>query len=276
MKTIDIEGIPIHYEDTGVGIPLVGIHGWATDHQYISSILEPVFDSRTGWRRIYPDLPGRGRTRGTEDIHSSADILRLLLGFIGAVVGEERFAVAGLSYGGLLARGVVSRMPENITGLLLIVPSLGAAQPPARLPRRVVLKRDETAFQAATPEERAIFENAVVIQDLESLNRLRTRFFPSTDRTDRAFLDRISAGDGSGFRIDDHRGFEGPTLFLLGRQDHVVGYRSTLDLDSHFPAATFAVIDRAGHLLAGVEQVEISRNLISEWVDRVHPSSERR
>jgi pimeloyl-ACP methyl ester carboxylesterase len=33
------------------------LHGWPPDHRYEASCLEPIFERRTGWKRIYPDLP---------------------------------------------------------------------------------------------------------------------------------------------------------------------------------------------------------------------------
>lgn len=268
MKTIQVEGVSIHYEEIGSGAPLVAVHGWATDHRYIRSILEPVFEPGTGWRRIYPDLPGRGLTPATEHFDSSEGILRVLLGFIDTVVGGGRLALAGLSYGGLLVREVLSRKAERIDGLLLIVPTVHGDDSPAPLPSRAVLHREDAAIEQASPQERAVLEDAIVIQDLDSLSRLREQFFPSIEKTDRAFLDRY-AGDRTSSRGVEDQTFAGPALFLLGRQDHVVGYQSALDLGMHFPRATLAVIDGAGHFLAGVEQVGVCRALIAEWVDRV-------
>ena len=37
----------------------------------------------------------------------------------------------------------------------------------------------------------------------------------------------------------------------------------------HFPRATFAVLDRAGHALPH-EQPGLIRALVTEWLDRVH------
>ena len=66
--------------------------------------------------------------------------------------------------------------------------------------------------------------------------------------------------------------FGEPALFLLGRQDHVVGYRDAWKILEHFPRATYAVLDQAGHV-PSVEQVQLERALISEWLDRVEASA---
>jgi pimeloyl-ACP methyl ester carboxylesterase len=66
--------------------------------------------------------------------------------------------------------------------------------------------------------------------------------------------------------------FGKPALFLLGRQYHVVSYRDAWKILEHFPRATYAVLDQAGHVL-GVEQIQLCQALISEWLDRVEASA---
>jgi pimeloyl-ACP methyl ester carboxylesterase len=65
--------------------------------------------------------------------------------------------------------------------------------------------------------------------------------------------------------------FPGPALFVLGRQDSIVGYRSALDLIEDYPRATVAVLDRAGHVLPW-EQPALFGALVSDWLDRLEPS----
>ena len=52
------------YESAGEGRPIILLHGWMLDHLTVMDGLEPAFADRPGWRRIYPDLPGMGRTSG--------------------------------------------------------------------------------------------------------------------------------------------------------------------------------------------------------------------
>lgn len=269
---IEIDRTTLSYHEIGEGRPLLAIHGWTTDHQYIRNILEPTFEKRRGWKRIYVDLPGRGQSPASDRIKSSHDELNLLLKFIQARLNEQRFALVGMSYGGLLARGVLMHRMESIDGLALIVPSIEADRSHRKnLPPRTVLVRDETAIQSLQPGETdGVFENSLVIQDKRALERLREHFFPSVSMTDQAFLERLSENYGFPFDVDELPvPFNRPTLFLLGRQDHVVGYRSAFDLLDRYPRATFAILDRAGHFLGGIEQVALSQILISAWLDRL-------
>ncbi len=63
----DVNGIPVHYAQHGSGMPVLALHGAGVDHREIMAALEPLFANRPGYRRLYPDLPGMGRTPRTRD-----------------------------------------------------------------------------------------------------------------------------------------------------------------------------------------------------------------
>jgi pimeloyl-ACP methyl ester carboxylesterase len=51
--------------------------------------MEPIFENREGWLRIYPDLPGMGRTKGGNWITSTDQMLAVVLEFIEQVIPEQ-------------------------------------------------------------------------------------------------------------------------------------------------------------------------------------------
>ena len=92
--------VPVHYVEQGEGSPVLALHGAGSDHREVMACLDPVLDAVTGYRRIYPDLPGMGRTPAPETIRSADDVLEVLLSFIDGVVGDQPLLVAGHSAGG--------------------------------------------------------------------------------------------------------------------------------------------------------------------------------
>ncbi|MFG3703278.1 alpha/beta fold hydrolase [Micromonospora sp. NPDC047670] len=80
----------------------------------------------------------------------------------------------------------------------------------------------------------------------------------------------MSGGSTRGRRKDPEGGapFARPTLVLTRRQDHATGYLDQFALLPHFPRATFAVLDVAGHNLQ-IEQPGLFDALVGEWLDRV-------
>jgi len=104
---------------------------------------------------------------------------------------------------------------------------------------------------------------------LSRLQALRPLFEDA--KQDNAFQDRLKRTFS--FPVDElSQPFGEPALFLLGRQDHVEGYRNTWKILESFPRATYAVLDEAGHVL-DVEQVQLCQALMSEWLDRVEASA---
>jgi pimeloyl-ACP methyl ester carboxylesterase len=265
-----LENTTVHYALLGEGRPLIVLQGGGGDHRAAAAAIEPLFSHRAGWRRIYPDLPGHGATPGPAWMHNEEQLLEFLLSFIGCVIPNECFALAGFSRGGYYARGVLHRRLAQVAGLLLVAPIIQREE--KDLPQRAVLVRDEAALAELDEWTRSMAEALLVVQDRATLSRLQALRFEGAKQDD-AFQGRLKRNFS--FPVDElPQPFVKPTLFLLGRQDHLEGYRNTWQILENFPRATYAVLDRAGHLLVGVEQVQLCQTLISEWLDRVEESAQ--
>jgi len=266
-----LEDITVHYESFGDGRPIIMLHGWSINHRHMVHEMEPLFRRRQGWKRVYLDLPGHGRTPGEDWITNQDQILGVVLDFIDAVVPGQRFSVAGASAGAYLAQGLAYRRAASIDGLLLTAPLMVADDAKRTLPPRVVLVEDPDLASQATEAEAQLLELCVV-QDRGLLDKL-TAALPSEEESgDQGFQSRIRENpENYAFSFDVDALPEplvAPTLILCGRQDSVVGYRDAWAILEHYPRATFAVLDRSGHLLA-VEQEDLFRALVGEWLDRV-------
>jgi len=119
----ELDRATIDYEEHGEGRPILFLHGWTMNRRLEIADYEPLFASRGGWRRIYPDLPGMGLSVA-HDISCQDDMLAALLGFIDKVLPGERFVLAGTSLGAYLARGIAVRLRQRVDGLLLRVPCI--------------------------------------------------------------------------------------------------------------------------------------------------------
>lgn len=262
------ESLPVHYQERGSGTPILMLHAREADHRQVLADMEPLFADRPGWRRLYPDLPGMGRTPGAEWIAHQDRVLDVVTGFLEAVVPGQRFVVAGTSYGGYLALGLVHRLGAMIDGLALTVPAVERERERRRLPPKQVLVEDAAYRDALTPEESRLAESFVV-QSPEALEALRAYVEPGLEAADRPFLDRLFLSRAFSFDVRElDAAFPAPTLVLAGRQDSLVGYRDAWTILDSFPRATFAVLDRAGHALS-IEQRGLFRSLAGEWLDRV-------
>ncbi|MNB76101.1 haloalkane dehalogenase [compost metagenome] len=263
----------LYYEEKGEGKPIVLIHGYTPDHRLMSGCMEPVFRERTGWRRLYLDLPGMGKTRGYSDIQNSDEMLEAVLDFLDVMLPGESFALAGESYGGYIARGIIAKRPERVDGMALICPMIVPEKRDRTLPPHTIIRQDAGLAERLTPEELADFASMGVVLDPYTWNRYKEEIVPGCLLADEPFLAKIKARYAFSFPVDQEE-FNKPGILLAGKQDAVTGYEDAFGILKMYPRTTFAVLDRAGHNLQ-IEQPRLFEALIMEWLDRVEEEAEQ-
>ncbi len=266
-----IKDLEVYYEVHGEGKPFIMLHGFAPDHRLMKGCFEPIFKQRSGYRRIYLDLPGMGKTKSKAWIKNADVMLDILVDFINEIIGDENFLLAGTSYGGYLARGIIHRMPDKVDGLLLLCPCIVADAKKRNRPLHVALKREAGLLERLDPLEAEDFASMAVVQTETVWVRYRDEILSGVKVKDTPFLNNFQrSGYAFSFDVDAlQKKFEKPSLMLMGRQDATVGYKDAWSILDNYPRATFAVLDWAGHNLQ-LEQEELFCALVNEWLDRVN------
>lgn len=271
---IEVQGIPIAYEARGEGRPILLVHGWSADRDYMLADLEPVFDEHPGWRRIYLDLPGHGSTPAPEWLSTEDQMLSVVRDFIDAVLPDGRFAIAGSSYGGRLTVGLVRLIPDRLAGAGLLVPAIDAADGALEPTDVTVLFEDDSIFEDLEPDEEWM-RDTLVVHERWMVDEIRAHDMPAYRRADYEFLARLEANlHATGAAGRPGPPFAEPSLILAGRQDSTVGYRPAGSLLDEFPRATYAVLDMAGHQLGRIERPAPFRALVGDWLDRMAKARE--
>ncbi len=266
----NMENISINYEVIGSGKPIIMIHGSNVDHRLMSGCMEPLFNNREGYKRIYIDLPGMGKTKGEDWIINSNVMLDVIINFIEKIIPNENFLLAGESYGGYLARAIVHRMENRVDGLLLICPSIIRDLKKRNIPEHIVLKRDDKLILQLEPSDAEGFTSIQVVQSKKIWDRYREEILSGIKLADNNFLRHLEENEDTVSLDTDimKEKFNKPTLILLGRQDSSVGYKDAWNILDNYPRATFSVLDRAGHNLQ-IEQEDLFNSLVNEWIIRV-------
>jgi len=256
-----INEVLIHYVEHGDGVPLVALHGAGVDHREIEAAIEAIAPS-AGYRRIYPDLPGMGRS-STGGLSCNNDVVRLLGEFIDHL-GAGPVMLLGHCYGAYLARGVAAQRPDVVLGLALVCP---VAEHSGQVPDHDVVCHDPDAYAELEPVQRQGFDEYFVVRTPSTARRYRDHVLPGTTLVDEAALGRIFAG----WTVDVGSGtFSAPTLIAAGRRDSTAGYTDATELLEHYPHASLAVIEGAGHALMH-ERPELIAALLGDWLDRARP-----
>jgi pimeloyl-ACP methyl ester carboxylesterase len=267
-----VRDVPVYYEAYGSGLPIILIHGYTPDHCLTKGCMEPLFVQRPGWQRIYLDLPGMGQTPGNEQIKSTDDMLDIMVDFIDAVISEQPFLIAGVSYGGYLSRGVLKRKFHQVAGMALICPVILGDRSQRDLPPRTVIVENAQLLAELAPVDAEAYGSMAVVQDEQNWKRFREELLSGMRIADEAFLQRLSQRYSYSMDVDVlPQPFPKPVAILVGRQDHVTGYRDAWRILENYPRGTFAVLDRAGHN-AHIEQSHLFQALVGEWLDRVRES----
>jgi pimeloyl-ACP methyl ester carboxylesterase len=267
----EINGLSVYYESFGQGRPIVMLHGFYPDHRLMTGCMEPIFTKHSEYQRIYPDLPGMGRTKGAEWISSSDIMLEVVMEFIDRVLPGQNFLLAGESYGGYLARGIVHKWAHRVDGLMLLCPCVIADRAKRNRPPHMVIISDEKLLRTLSPTDAEEFSSMAVMQSEAIWRKYRDNVLSGVRIADDALLSKIqnSAYEFT-FLVDKlAQPFEKPTLMLLGRQDASVGYKDAWSILDNYPRATFAVLDQAGHCLE-IEQEGLFGCLVKEWLDRIN------
>ena len=253
---VDAGGVRFSGVEHGTGRPVLVLHGAGVDHREAEACFEPALEGVPGLRRIYPDLPGTGRTAAPDALRSSDDVLEALLRFGDAVSGGSPYLLAGHSAGAYLAQAMAVRRPQQVAGLALICPLLPGV-------------RD-------VPEHRVVdgppglgdegFRGYFVLHTPGMLERYERFVAPSAALVDVAAQERM----GERWELTPHPGppYAGPALVVAGRLDSTVGFVAAAEFAVTLPHATLAVVDDAGHALPH-EQPALLRALLAEWLTRV-------
>ena len=263
--------ISIHYEVFGEGKPLIILPGWSMNTHRASHRIEPYFQHREGWKRIYIDPPGHGKTSGKDWIINQDKMLEVILDCLDKLTAGKRFCLLGISLGAYLVRGIIRHRAVLADGVAMFVPGIIAEDEKRTVPPYKVLVEEPALREDLTPEEALLFDMSVV-RTGRWLDYLRTiPQVPEQENGDPEFLAKIRdhpAKYAFSFNVDDVvQPFPAPSLIITGRQDAVVGYRDAWNILENYPRATYVVLDRTGHFFeANLDLVHI---LMNEWLDRV-------
>ena len=119
-KTIEIDGVSLHYRDSGEETlkPVIIMHGWGCNVDTVASI-ENIF--RGKMRVLNVDLPGHGQSTEPPSVWGVEDFTAMMEKFI-SKLGLAHPSLVGHSFGGRISLLLSSR---NDVGKMLLVDAAG-------------------------------------------------------------------------------------------------------------------------------------------------------
>lgn len=261
--------------EVGDGYPILLIHGWQMNGKVEELAFEPILAKVSGFRRIYVDLPGMGKTPAN-GVQNMDDIYHRLVQFIDSRLQSSRFLLIGTSLGGYLARAIAQRYGKQVDGLLLRVPLIVPDDRLRDLDTFQPLVANEKLVTTLSAIDRALLGD-ILIQKTDYIKVLKSRFedgwLPAIKVADNDVLGPIRL-DPQRYRLTTalepgNAVFLAPTLVICGRHDEVVGYRDSIRLLELYPRSTYVVLDRGTHGIP-IDESVLFEALVCDWLNRVN------
>lgn len=173
----------------------------------------------------------------------------------------DRFALGGLSLGGIVAMALTRRAPERVAGLCLMATNARAPTPEQRAGWDAALTRldDGAPARALQPLELLLHDRSLDATALQMADETGERRLAAQLRL-------------QGTRVDERPALPAvavPTLVLAGEQDRLCPVERHTEIAELVPDARLQVLPGIGHLLP-VEAQDTVATLLGEWLSEVH------
>ncbi len=264
-----IKGKNLFYEERGVGFPLLFGHSYLWD----GAMWEPQVEVLSAsYRCIVPDLWAHGRSELPPSVPYSVESMAADHWELAVALGLERFAMIGLSVGGMWGLHLALNHPDAVRALVLMDTFVGPE--PADTRARFFQMLDTVEQAGAIPPSliEAIiplfFSPVTMKHNPEMVNRFKERLasIPSERISGLVGIGRGIFGRAS---VLDRLGeIQVPTLVIVGADDLSRPPHEAQQMAEAIPNARLEVIAEAGHI-SNLEQPERVTELIETFLRQV-------
>ncbi len=261
-----VEGVRLHYSDTGNGPAVVLIHGFGSSLEIWHAVTPQLSKNH---RVIAVDLKGFGWSARPEGNYSPDEQAKLVLALM-SKLGVEKADIVGHSWGASVSLALALRAPERVNRIALYGAWVYEEQlPPFFLWARAwgVGEFLFSAFYGERLEEQvahAYFDPGSIPQSrIEAIEKLFAR--PGTKAAAlTAVRDQRYDKVQRRYKTIRH-----PTLLLWGREDQIARIHFGERLRSDLPNAKLNVYPRCGH----IPMLEAAESTTSDLVEFLQPQT---
>lgn len=185
----------------------------------------------------------------------------------------EKFALAGLSLGGIVAMEVVHQAPERVTNLALFNSNPNGPKPEQiEAWEKFIVMIDEGKFSEIT--ERFLLPNLIHKKRLAD-KRLKATICDMAETVGpEAYKRQLKAVASRSDKTDKLKRIQCPTLLLVGREDAVCPVEFHKQMSHLIPNSKLVVVEDCGHL-SSMEQPEVTTLYLRKWLLGNDPSKEQ-
>ena len=269
---VELDGVRVHYREEGDGPAVLLIHGTLGDTTDWDGWVRELSDK---YRVVRLDLPGFGLSgeiaNGNYSIDRTLSVIDALMDHVKA----PQFAIAGISYGGIVAFRYAATRSERTSALVLV--NSAGIQTGKRVPRQ------STKEESSKPARNLFTDPIVLTEDVE---RFYEAYINDPGARDAAFIQRkldflnIEGRDevarkatalyerGDPVRVLSH--VRDPALVLWGLGNKALDTSTAnafIDALTNAPAAELVTFPSGGHYI-NVEKPVATARAAREFLDR--------
>jgi 3-oxoadipate enol-lactonase len=272
MPQANVNGIEIHYRETGEGLPVVFVHGY-TGNSRNWALTVPAL--RQDFRTISVDLRGHGLSGrpGSEDEYAlevmASDVHELL-----KALDVSECVLVGHSMGGMVSQLLVLEHPQVVRALVLV--DTAAEVPKGLLYAERRKQRQRLVEIAAKEGMEAVFEEQERITPLHPALAANPQFievwreqFLMTSRE--AYIACANAMSSRRSLLGEVGAVSVPTLIICGETDEPF-LEPSRQMHEAIPGSELVIIPGAGHGPQMEAPAEFNR-VLSEFLSRVRETS---
>ena len=268
MPTIQINQKECFYQDVGQGYPLLFGHSFL----WSCAMWEPQVKAlSTQYRCIVPDLWDHGKSGHLQDNQTSMEALADHYLELMGKLGFEKFAIVGLSAGGMWGAKMTLKRPDAVQALVLMDTFVG--EEPEATQRKYFAIMDcvekGLGFSDAIIDQVApIFFSPKTLTDkahLVSYFRCQLADIPKDNipgvvTLGRAIFSRPSC-------LEELSQIAIPSLVIVGNDDIPRPRKEAQEMVSRLPNGRLATVEDAGHICT-LEQPDIVNKILSEFLQK--------
>jgi pimeloyl-ACP methyl ester carboxylesterase len=257
----EIDGVRIHYQETGTGIPLVLIHGFTSSTYSWKDVFGPLSKN---FRVIAVDLKGFGFS-GKPDGDYSRPVQAVLVSYLLDYLKIEKAWLCGNSMGGEISLNVALHNPAHVAGLILIdsagvkvngggslAPSYVSIPVVGRVLTAIALTSDKLVREGL---EKSYYDDSKITDD-----RVAAYYRPLKTRGGQLGALRART-QADLFPIEQDLGkINAPALIIWGAEDALIPLEVGRKINSLVKGSKLVIIEKCGH----VPQEEMPERVVDE------------
>jgi 3-oxoadipate enol-lactonase len=260
MTFVKIDNLNLAYTDTGIGRPVVLIHGYPFNRSLWTEQIEALSKS---YRVIAPDLRGFGDSDAsaeTATMNSLAQDVALLMNHLGIA----RATIGGLSMGGYVALALYKQFPARVRALILADTRAQGDTEEGKQTREQQAEKALSEGMAGIADAMLpkLLTPETVSKHPEIVKRVRDMMLKTKPEGAAAALRGMAARDDQTPLLPK---IAVPTLILVGAEDAITPVADSEKMNGAIPGSRLRVLEKAGHV-SNLERTEEFNDALLEFL----------